>query len=221
MHEHDHGHGHGQENGHWHGHGLFKTTAVTKNCQNEIWDDHCYLKSLPPHDRTLHPRVTYSDICHCLGSRQSSQSTVQIPLTQLISISFVCLMVSLRHIIAESMSNKLYRGNNVVGSSQHIYPMALHDNPQPVLPFCFVCFVTCLFRCLLICLSVFRCVCLFGCLFVWCLCVVCLLLHVHLTRAIVCCMCSCVAQVSFFFRFACFYVIIVFVTEVCVIAAPF
>ena len=38
--------------------------------------------------------------------------------------------------------------------------MTLRDNPPPVLTFCFVFFVACVFACLLVCL----CVCLFVCL---------------------------------------------------------
>ena len=83
----------------------------------------------------------------------------------------------------------------------------------------FVCMFACLLVrlsvCLIVCLSVCVLVCLFVCLFV------CLLVHVHLTRTIARCTCSCVAHVSYFCRFACFCVINVFMTEVCFIAAPF
>ena len=86
-----------------------------------------------------------------------------------------------------------------------------------------LCVYVCLFVCLFVCVCV--CVCLFGCLFV-CLLFCCLsfclfvgsrapnarhcALHVQLRSARV-----------LFLRFACFCVIIVFMTEVCVTAAPF
>ena len=84
--------------------------------------------------------------------------------------------------------------------------------------FCVFCgLFVCLFACLFVCL--------FSCLFVVCCLFVCLFVCLFGSRAPNVRHCALHVQLHsarvLFFRFACFCVLIAFMTEVCVIAAPF